>query len=344
MIADADQLDAVAPVGRRGGREPRLEQAHGLVGGVLAQRVVATRAAARSIRAARCSRRDRATCSAATSATAMIGAATSIRRSSRQHRDGCGREHDAGHHRQDRRPDADHRMRERERCRDQPGRAGDLERALQARRPRHRPGEPAMHQVAGDEGHERDQHEGRVGGPAVERDRRQEVVHQQEGRRIGAERVEQHQRRRDGEEANLAREGDAADEAEATISATNGKRAGIDLAHVLREVEAGPTPGGVPDQALRRPIFDASGPWRRTGPRRRIAADARGGSSRRPPTGIRPRDGSSAPPAASVMITGMAATRTPATPPAASGLTLARTRSAGRSPAIQCASTNPAST
>ena len=34
MIADADQLDAVAPVGRRGRGEPRLEEPHGLVVGV----------------------------------------------------------------------------------------------------------------------------------------------------------------------------------------------------------------------------------------------------------------------------------------------------------------------
>ncbi len=39
VIVDADQLDAIAPVGRRGGGEPRLEQAHGLIAGVLAQRL-----------------------------------------------------------------------------------------------------------------------------------------------------------------------------------------------------------------------------------------------------------------------------------------------------------------
>ena len=49
--------------------------------------------------------------------------------------------------------------------------------------------------------------------------------------------------------------------------------------------------------------------------------------------------------ASSVVIrTGTAATRIPATAPAASGLTLARMRASGFSPASQCASTYPAST
>jgi hypothetical protein len=73
-------------------------------------------------------------------------------------------------------------MRKRQRACDEDDRAGDLDDALQARRGRQRAGEPAMHEVARDHGDERNEHEGRIGGTAVERHGGQHVVHQAEGR------------------------------------------------------------------------------------------------------------------------------------------------------------------
>ena len=71
-----------------------------------------------------------------------------------------------------------------------------------------------MDEIAGDHRDQGNQHEGGIGRTAIERHVGQQVVHQVEGRRIRAERVEQHERRGDGEESDLARPGEAANEAE----------------------------------------------------------------------------------------------------------------------------------
>ena len=190
-----------------------------------------------------------------------------------------------------------------------------------------------MDEIARDHRDQRDQHEGGIGRPAVERDAGQEVVHQMEGRRIGAERVEQHQRRGDGEEPDLARPGDAADKAEGHQH-DDGQRAGIDETHVLREIEPRPAPGGVPDQALRHPIVDG---------RVHRAEEIGEGELQEVDGWIEPaaaeaklisgrfeRAASSV-----VMITGMAATSAALAPAAASGSRLARRRARRRSPASQ---------
>src|SRR3977135_594641 len=85
--------------------------------------------------------------------------------------------------------------------------------------------------------------------------RGRDVLPKVEGRRVAAERVEQHQCRGDGEEPDLARPGETTDEAE-SYDRGEGECAGIDEAHVLREIEPRPSPGRVPDRALRRPVFD----------------------------------------------------------------------------------------
>ncbi len=71
-----------------------------------------------------------------------------------------------------------------------------------------------MHEVAGDKGEEGDQHEARIGRPAIARHPRQQIVHQVESRGVVAERVKQHERGRDGEEAYFAHPGEAANEPE----------------------------------------------------------------------------------------------------------------------------------
>ena len=155
-----------------------------------------------------------------------------------------------------RRADADDRRGQRQCGNDQHERASDLESALPARRFRHGAGKPAMHEIARDHRDQRDQHERRIGRTTVERHGGQQVVHQVKRRRIGAERVEEHEPRRDGEETDLARPGDTANEAE-RHDGDERQRTGIDQAHILREIESRPSPRGVPDLALRRPVFDA---------------------------------------------------------------------------------------
>ena len=112
-----------------------------------------------------------------------------------------------------------------------------------------------MDEIAGNHRDQRDQHEGGIGRTAVERHGRQQVVDQVEGWRIGAERVEQHQYCSNGEESDLGRPSDAANEAERPHG-EEGQRTGVNEAHILGEVEARPSPRGIPDRALRRPIFD----------------------------------------------------------------------------------------
>ena len=150
---------------------------------------------------------------------------------------------------------ADDGVGQRQRAGDQHDPAGDLTDALQTARGRHRAGEPAMDEITGNQRDQRDQHEGGVGRTAVEGHRGQQVVHQLERRRVSTERVKQHQGRSDGEDPDLARPRKAADKAEGQ-DGDQGQPAGVNEPHVLGEREARRPPGGVPDQAFRRPIID----------------------------------------------------------------------------------------
>ncbi len=213
MIVDADQLDAVTPVRRRGGGEPRLEQADRLVVRALTERrETRGRQRRRLVRSVVPTQIDRHECRHERDCRQWPAGVPLLRQ--HHHRDGRRGEDDCGRDRGPRQAPTHHRMRQPKRACDECDRNEDFERALPAACRRHRTGEPAMHEVAGDDGNERDQHEVGVRRPAVEIDRRQHVVHQVEGGGVTAEIVEQHQHSRDGEEPDLTREGEAAQESQ----------------------------------------------------------------------------------------------------------------------------------
>ena len=77
---------------------------------------------------------------------------------------------------------------------------------------RHTIGEPAVDEIPGNNGNEPRQHETRVGRTPEELHARHRLIHQLECRRVASQRVEQNEKGRDAEEANLTRPGEGADQ------------------------------------------------------------------------------------------------------------------------------------
>ena len=113
-------------------------------------------------------------------------------------------------------------------------------------------GQPAVNEIAGDDRQQRAEYEGRVRRPTEKQHARNQVVHQMKGRGVSAERIEQHQHHGHAEKANLARPKQSAHHAEAKHR-DGSKRARIDLAGVLRDVETGRSECVVPGKARRAP-------------------------------------------------------------------------------------------
>ena len=108
-----------------------------------------------------------------------------------------------------------------------------------------------MDQITADDRKQRAEDEGGVGRATKQTHPGKEVVEQAKSRRVPAEPVEQDQHHRDGEEADVARPRHAAHHAERQHGDER-QRARIELAHVLRQIEAGRAPG----KARRPPIID----------------------------------------------------------------------------------------
>ena len=216
VIGDADQFDAVAAVGRGGGLELRLQQRDGLVGGVRTQRVVERgRKPGRLVRRivpgeigdAEGREHARPPPSALRGARRRASASAAIAPAAKPAPHRIGRPALAQHADLERQPDAP-----------APTSASAIaisSDALPPPRRRHRAGQPAVHEIAGDDRQQRAEHEGRIRRPAVQRHARQQFVHQMEDRRVPAERVEQRQHHRHREEADLARPQSPAHQAEA---------------------------------------------------------------------------------------------------------------------------------
>ena len=106
-----------------------------------------------------------------------------------------------------------------------------------------------MHQITPEHGKQRADQEGRVGRPAKQRHAGDELIHRAKCRGVPAEPVKRGDERRDAEEADIARPGEAAHEPE-TDQHDKRHRADVELSHVLGEEQIGRSPG----EARRAPI------------------------------------------------------------------------------------------